>query len=355
MFIPYSDDNQTRRFPVVNYLLITINVLVYLSVNFQPNAWELIKPYALHPDNVTFVTLISCMFLHSGFLHILGNMLFLHIYGDNIEDKFGHLGYLVFYLTAGVVAGLFHVATGIKPCIGASGAVAGVMGAYVVLYPMAKIRFLFIFIPIIKRIELYSWLVLSFWFGGQLLSHFSTSNAGIAFSAHIGGFICGTIVSGLLLLANRVESEPATKSQKDRAKVRNFVAPPAPEPIDIAARFEAEKEHGLPCPACVKAMQYTDIHGLRLESCFDCGGLWLDRGETETLLQLDHLPYSLLNPPARNTDAILLERGQRGCGHCEQPLAVVDIEGVQAEGCAACGGLWLEKGELGDLKSRLAS
>ena len=90
MFIPYSDDNQTVRTPIVNYLLIAINVLVFFSVNFQPNAWTIMEPYALHPDKVSALTLITYMFLHGGFFHLLGNMLFLHIYGDNIEDKFGH-------------------------------------------------------------------------------------------------------------------------------------------------------------------------------------------------------------------------------------------------------------------------
>ena len=101
-------------------------------------------------------------------------------------------------------------------------------------------------------------------------------------------------------------------------------------------------------------MQHTDFRGLRLESCFDCGGLWLDRGKTEAILQMEDLPYSLLNPPARNSDAILVHRGERSCSGCRQPLAVVDIEGVQAEGCSGCSGLWLEKGELGDLKAKLA-
>ena len=100
-------------------------------------------------------------------------------------------------------------------------------------------------------------------------------------------------------------------------------------------------------------MQYTDFRGHRVESCFDCGGLWLDRGETEALLQMENLPYSLLNPPARSAESILLRRGERACSHCQRELAVVDIEGVQAEGCACCGGLWLEKGELGDLKSKI--
>ena len=354
MFIPYSDDNQTVRTPIVNYLLIAANVLVFFSVNFQPNAWTIMEPYALHPDKASALTLVTYMFLHGGFFHLLGNMLFLHIYGDNIEDKFGHLGYLVFYFTAGVVAGLFHVATGSKPCVGASGAVAGVMGAYVALYPVAKIRFLFIFIPIIKKIEIYSWAVLTFWFAGQLINHFEDSNEGVAFAAHIGGFICGGIVSGLLILADKVEPERSRDAKRNILKKEKIVAPPVRAEIDVAARFVEEKKRGLPCPACVRAMPYTEFQGMKIENCFDCGGLWLEKGETEAILRAENLPYSLLNPPARNPSAVLVSRGERQCGNCEQPLQVVDIEGVQAEGCRVCGGLWLERGELGDLKARLS-
>jgi len=353
VFIPYSDDNETERAAVVNYLLIAVNVFIYSTVNFQPDAWEAIKPYALYPDNVTMFGLFGCMFFHASFLHLLGNMLLLHIYGDNIEDKFGHFGYLLFYVGAGVVAGLFHVATGTKPCIGASGAVAGVMGAYVVIYPLAKIRFLFVFIPLFKKVEIYSWVVLTFWFAGQLLDHFGETEAGVAFAAHIGGFIFGSIVSGLLVLADKIEPEKSREAKRLSHRPARYEPPQEKVEIDLEERFIEEKKNGVPCPSCVKAMPFTEYRGVQLENCFECGGLWLDRGETETLLRDPHLPYSLLNPPARNPHSILVPEGERKCARCETLLQTVEIEGVQVEGCPSCGGLWLERGRLGDLKARL--
>lgn len=335
----------------MNYLLIATNVLVYLAVNFRPDGMELLMSHALHPDAVTASSVLSSMFLHIGFFHLVGNMLFLHIYGDNLEDKLGHVGYLLFYFLAGAVAAFFHVSTSTSPCIGASGAVAGVMGAFVILFPTAKIRVLFVFIPIVKKFEVYSWLVLTLWFGGQLFDHFSETEAGVAFAAHIGGFICGGVAIGLLVLGKLVVPEVGAKPQRFSKKV--YLPPTEPEPLDVQARFSEEKKRGLPCPACLKAMHTTPLDQLALDHCFDCGGLWLDKGETESTLRRPELPYSLLNPPARNLKSVVLAQGERICCHCELSLSVVNIEGIQVEGCGQCGGLWLEKGKLGELHQRL--
>ena len=356
MFIPYSDNNDTNRFPIVNYALIAVNIIVYLAVNFRPDAWEVMKPFALVPGEATVTTLITYAFLHGGFLHIFGNMLLLHIYGDNIEDKFGHIGYLIFYLGAAVVAGFFHISTSTLPCVGASGAVAGVMGAYIIFFPTAKIRCLFFFIPIIKRFEIYSWVLLSFWFVGQLLDHFADDpGAQVAFAAHIGGFLCGNIVSGLLLLGNvvQIKDKPSARilTQTSTSERSRFVAE-SPE-LDRKQRFAEEKQRGVPCPACIKAMQFMQIEHMQIDTCFDCGGLWLDKGETEVLLRRPELPYSLLSPPARDPRSAVIPAGERVCGHCETPLQISQIEGTPVEGCRSCAGLWLERGRLGQLREKL--
>ena len=356
MFLPYSDNNDTQRFPVVNYLFIALNVVVYLALNLRPDAWEIMKPFALVAGNAHATTFITYAFLHGGFFHLFGNMLFLHIYGDNIEDKLGHIGYFFFYLAAAVVAGFFHISTSSLPCVGASGAVAGVMGAYIVFFPTAKIRCLLFFIPIIKKVEIYSWVILSFWFVGQLLDHFADDpGAQVAFAAHIGGFLCGNIVSGLLILANVVEIKERPRSRiLSRDPVADKPATPRAVPAESRKeRFEEEKKRGVPCPACIKAMQFMQIDNLQIDTCFDCGGLWLDRGETEVLLRRSDLPYSLLNPPARDPKSAVVAPGERVCGRCEVKLQLAPIEGITAEGCPSCGGLWLERGRLGALKQKL--
>ena len=353
MFFPYGDKNDSTRTPYVNYLLIAINILVFVTVNFRSDAVDIILQHAITPGEFSIPALFTYAFLHSGLLHIIGNLLFLHIYGDNVEDQFGHIGYLLFYLLSGAMAGFFHLATDSMPCVGASGAVAGVMGAYVVLFPVAKIKWIFIlFPPIYKKFELYSWVTLGFWFMGNLLNHFSGVDQGVAFAAHIGGFITGAAISGLLVLANVVEIKTSGKKASKSVKKDKFV-PPVAAPVDLEERHRLAKSQGHPCPACVKALKATSIDGFQIDQCFECGGLWLDKGQTEHLLRRADVPYSLLNPPARALDGVLVPHGQRKCAKCDSPLGIADIEGVQVEACAACGGLWLEKGELGDLRQRL--
>jgi membrane associated rhomboid family serine protease len=134
------------------------------------------------------------MFLHGSLLHIGGNMLFLWIFGNNVEDRFGHIPYLIFYLVAGVVATAVYVLfnpDSTAPLLGASGAIAGVMGAYLVLFPRAPIRTLILIPPIILWPRLPAWALLLFWFGSQF---FISPGSGVAWVAHVGGFIFGALV-----------------------------------------------------------------------------------------------------------------------------------------------------------------
>ena len=211
--IPLKDDNPTKTFPIVNWLLIAANVAVFLyEVRLPPHAAKaFLLANAMVPMRIpaflngylgfkmAFYPIFTSMFLHGGWMHLLGNMLFLYVFGDNVEDYFGHAAYLIFYLFCGVMAGCIHVLFNLHsslPALGASGAISGVMGAYAVLFPRARVLMLFL----IFLIPIPALLVLGYWFVLQFLSgigEFGAANAGgVAWWAHIGGFVVGLIVAG---------------------------------------------------------------------------------------------------------------------------------------------------------------
>ena len=210
--IPIRDAIRSTYFPAVNLLIIGLNVLAFL--------WQLtqghhlnealfffgIVPIRYSDPEVSahftafqqFLPFLTSMFLHGGFLHILGNMWFLYIFGDNIEDRLGHIRYLIFYIFCGVAAGLVHLLTNWNskiPTIGASGAISGVMGAYLLLYPRARILTLIPIFFFFQFVELPAFIFLGFWFLLQLFSAglIPRNVGGIAFWAHIGGFIAGLL------------------------------------------------------------------------------------------------------------------------------------------------------------------
>ncbi len=210
--IPLKDLNPARTFPFVNALLIVANVVVFLyQVTLPPHAYKMfvmanatvparIPAYlAGHaPASLALFPLFTSMFLHGGLMHLLGNMLFLYIFGDNIEDEFGHLAYLVFYVCCGIGSGLLHVLFNLHsslPAIGASGAISGVMGAYAVYFPRHRIlTFFFIFlIPVPAIIILGYWFVLQFLEGMGSLGGGPTG--GVAIWAHVGGFLMGAAIA----------------------------------------------------------------------------------------------------------------------------------------------------------------
>ncbi|MGB2900940.1 MAG: rhomboid family intramembrane serine protease [Candidatus Acidiferrum sp.] len=215
MLIPLKDNNPSRSYPVVNITLLFANVVVFLyQLALPPYDQKLfILSNATIPARIpafldghmgfeaTFLPLITSMFLHSGFLHLAGNMLFLWIFGDNVEDVFGHLPYLFFYLTCGLGAGLLHVLFNLGstiPALGASGAISGVMGAYMVLYPRERILTLvFIFVvPIPAVFILGYWFLLQFLAGIDALG--SSAKGGVAVWAHVGGFLLGVLLTQLV-------------------------------------------------------------------------------------------------------------------------------------------------------------
>ncbi len=216
--IPLRDTIRSRNYPVINWLIIAANVLVYLIELAQgERLGSFIITYGLVParysvpqlaDHFSFsqqaFSLFSFMFLHGEFWHLLGNMWFLYIFGDNVEDRLGPFRYLLFYLLCGIASGLSHLFLNwhaSAPTIGASGAIAGVMGAYFILYPRAKILTL---IPIFffpYFIEIPAFVFLGIWFVFQFLSAAGTATqaAGVAWWAHIGGFVFGMLFLGLFL------------------------------------------------------------------------------------------------------------------------------------------------------------
>lgn len=217
MFIPLKDNNPSRSYPVVNITLILANIVVFLyQLALPPHDQQLfVLSNATIPARITaflgghvgfepaFLPLVTSMFLHTAPLHIAGNMLFLWIFGDNVEDFFGHITYLFFYLVCGIGAGLLHVLFNLDstvPALGASGAISGVMGAYILLYPRARILTLvFIFpLPVPAVVFLGLWYVMQFLAGISTIGVKVTG--GVAVWAHVGGFLLGVL---LTLLARR--------------------------------------------------------------------------------------------------------------------------------------------------------
>jgi len=217
--IPIRDTIPSKNYPIVNHCIIGINVVLYLAQMAQgPDLNRFVYIYGLVPARYSipqitsyfttgqqFFSLLSFMFLHGGFWHLLGNMWSLYIFGDNVEDRLGPLRYIVFYLLCGITSGLSHLIFNLNsniPTIGASGAIAGVMGAYLILHPNAKILTLIPIIFIPWFIEIPAFFFLGFWFVLQFINAAGSHGGigGIAWWAHIGGFIFGIIFLKIFLL-----------------------------------------------------------------------------------------------------------------------------------------------------------
>jgi membrane associated rhomboid family serine protease len=228
---PIRDTIQSKNYAVVNNTLIAINVLIFLVELFKGTGLDnFIFTYGLVPARYSIpqignyfspaqqiFALFTFMFLHGGFWHLLGNMWFLYIFGDNVEDRLGHVRYLAFYILCGLLSGLFHLAvnwTSQVPTIGASGAIAGVMGAYIILYPRSKILTLIPIIIIPYFIEIPAVIFLGIWFAFQFLGAAGSSAqaGGIAWWAHVAGFLAGM---GLLKLFLALPEFGISKSMRE--------------------------------------------------------------------------------------------------------------------------------------------
>ena len=222
---PYRDENETVRTPIVTFALIAANVLVWLLYQGAGATGPLeasVCNWGLIPGELTLqatpgdgfpmgagmaclvdqgrepVHVLSSMFLHGGWMHLLGNMWFLWLFGNNVEDSMGRLRFVVFYLLSGAIAALAHVFTdssSIVPMVGASGAISGVMGAYIVLYPRVRVYCFVVIIVFVTTIAVPAWVMLGYWMLLQLLGGLApAAGGGVAFWAHIGGFAAGVLL-----------------------------------------------------------------------------------------------------------------------------------------------------------------
>ena len=213
--LPIKDDVPSRTFPAVTVLLIVVNVIVFIweISRGRVGLTQVAQDYGFVPGYLTahasgvevptgrvFFPLFSSIFLHGGWLHLIGNMWYLWIFGDNVEDRMGHFRYLVFYLVCGLASGLvqlFIYPSSPLTIVGASGAIAGVMGGYLLLYPFARVVTLFFFFFFVQIIEIPALFFLGFWFVFQFLSgslSLAGEGGGVAWWAHIGGFVCGALL-----------------------------------------------------------------------------------------------------------------------------------------------------------------
>lgn len=229
--IPIRDDNPRRYFPFITLLIIIANIAVQIyqwklgseaarALIYRLGAipWEIVHfqelpdlPIAYQSGFPNVVTLITSLFLHGGFFHLAGNMLYLWIFGDNVESIMGHFRFLVFYLCCGVIATMTHVfidPSATIPMIGASGAISGVLAAYLVRFPHAKVHILIIFFFFIRVVKVSAVFVLGFWFLVQILNGLGTlgvRGGGVAWFAHIGGFAAGLVLVFLFTKKKRIQ------------------------------------------------------------------------------------------------------------------------------------------------------
>ena len=198
MFFPYKDDNPRVLFPFVTYGIIGLNILVFWAQFFVYGNERLISTFAFVPYEFKLFTIFTSMFMHGGLMHIIGNMWFLYIFGDNVESILGHVRFLLFYLFCGIgaaVAQFLIQPDSTTPMVGASGAIAGVLGAYMIKFPKARVHVLAVIFIFITTIVVPAQLVLGLWFLMQLSGGLGSlgfdTTGGIAWFAHIGGFIVG--------------------------------------------------------------------------------------------------------------------------------------------------------------------
>ncbi len=239
---PLRDDNPTELAPLVALLIIGANVLVWLTVQGMGQGavfLESLCRYGSIPGEITgalppgarvplgpsaactvgglrWETVLTSMFMHGSWMHLIGNMWFLWVFGNNIEDSMGHARFLVFYLLTGVLAAATHIVvdpSGAVPTVGASGAISGVMGAYLLLYPRVRVHTLFFFVIFIRVIPIPAWVMLGYWFLLQLWlgagSLGQAQGGGVAFWAHVGGFVAGLVLIRLFARSGLVDAKRA--------------------------------------------------------------------------------------------------------------------------------------------------
>jgi membrane associated rhomboid family serine protease len=228
MFIPIGDDNPRERTPFVNYSLLAANIAVFFLFTFPKPRPEILERFALTPSRAEPLAFLTSMFLHANLLHLAGNMLFLWIFGDNVEDRLGHVGYAVFYTACGLAAAALHMVTlpahhpayarlGLSPAdipmLGASGAISGVIGAYVLFYPRHRVKMLLWFYWFVDILYIPAFWWIGIWFLEQLLFA-RLGFTGVAYWAHIGGFLAGAAAGTAIRLGARLLPDPRRREPR---------------------------------------------------------------------------------------------------------------------------------------------
>jgi membrane associated rhomboid family serine protease len=265
MFFPIRTDRRLKRTPWVNYALIAANVLVFVGV--QQGGADLLPAHRLQPGNPHLSQYLSYQFMHGGWMHLIGNMIALWVFGNGVEDRLGRVAYLLFYLGAGILAGLAHVITSAAPVLGASGSVAGVTGAYLALFPLSRVVVLIVFF-FITFIELSSITVVGIYVVWNIFGQF-TGGGSVAYTAHLGGYLFGFVVGMGLLLARLLPREPSDflalieqkrRQQQFRRLSRGgynpWDTPKAGEPGGPAAKPPTAEEQAL----MERRSEITDAH-----------------------------------------------------------------------------------------------
>ena len=227
-FFPFADENPTKNKPLISWSIILVCSIIFLNYVFEQDYTKemiflsfgmipaLIFGYSELSDSLNIVpptfTIITSMFLHGGWMHLIGNMTYLYIFGDNIEETLGKIKFIIFYLLTGSCAALAQALldpSSTIPMVGASGAIAGILGGYLVLFPRAKIKVFFWFIIFFKIIKIRAYIVLGGWILIQFLSFNGNdlNSGGIAYAAHIGGFISGIILIYIMKNKKKIRNE----------------------------------------------------------------------------------------------------------------------------------------------------
>jgi len=309
MFIPIGDEPNEHHFPWMNYLLIAANVFVFVFLQHGGKSEPVVEKYAYVPASPTLLTAFSSMFLHGDWMHLIGNMLFLWIFGDNVEARLGSIGYLFAYLAAGLVGALVHGLsdpTSAIPSLGASGAISGVQGLYVVAFPRNRIKMLFVYYYVNVFFLPAVWVV-GFWFVVNDLLPFFLGRGlladNVAHGAHIGGFLSGLVLCFVLRPFFR-PLLPVTVP----AAVGPRTAPPRPAnraPWTMSDPYGGGRTSGRFAPPAATHDE-TDVLGLwragRREQAADVFSTMLRSGATPSLPETDFLRLSLWLEESRRFD-----------------------------------------------------
>ena len=253
--MPIGDEAELERTPFVNITLIGINAVVFFFVNAMSNDAEIARvfnQYGLIPARLEWYQFITCMFLHGDFMHIVGNMIFLFIFGDNVEERLGHLGYVFFYLVSGIGASAFYVfltGNSMIPCVGASGAIFGVVAAFAILSPHVRVRMLWWWWIRGGTFLISAKFLVAFWVVEQLVYYYVTAGfgGGIAYAAHLGGALFGALVAiGVRIWGKPPPAEVGWGAEAfDRDVAGSAWMPPPPDIAPLRRREPAPAASGV--------------------------------------------------------------------------------------------------------------